>query len=65
MNLKSSAIILATILVSGVCSSQTGTPLEDFKPSSFNQPFQAYPQVNSQGYARFRIYAPNADSVRA
>jgi len=64
MNLKSSAIILATILVSGVCSSQTGTPLEDFKPSSFNQPFQAYPQVNSQGYARFRIYAPNADSVR-
>ena len=64
MNFKSPAIVLASILISGVCSSQTGAPLEDFKPSSFNQPFQAYPQVNSQGYARFRIYAPNADSVR-
>jgi len=71
MNLKSSAIILATTLLSGICYAQTQVqtqiqtaPLEDFKPSSFNQPFQAYPQVNSQGYARFRIYAPNADSVR-
>jgi hypothetical protein len=25
-----------------------------------NQPGQQYPQVNSQGYARFRIVAPNA-----
>jgi len=71
MNLKSSAIILATTLLSGICYAQTQiqtqmqtAPLEDFKPSSFNQPFQAYPQVNSQGYARFRIHAPNADSVR-
>jgi enterochelin esterase-like enzyme len=65
MNLRSSAIALTTTLISGLCSGQTGTaPLEDFKPSSFNQPFQAYPQVNSQGYARFRILAPNADSVR-
>ena len=69
MTLKSSAIVLATTLFSGICYAQTQTqmqtaPLEDFKPSSFNQPFQAYPQVNSQGYARFRIYAPNADSVR-
>src|SRR5215213_331041 len=64
MNFKSPAIVLASIVISGVCSSQTGAPLEDFKPSVFNQPFQAYPQVNSQGYARFRIHAPNADSVR-
>jgi enterochelin esterase-like enzyme len=65
MNLRSSAIALATSLITGLCFGQTGTaPLEDFKPSSFNQPFQAYPQVNSQGYARFRILAPNADSVR-
>ncbi|MGZ3950837.1 MAG: alpha/beta hydrolase-fold protein, partial [Flavisolibacter sp.] len=55
----------AAILFSGLSYAQTQTaPLEDFKPSSFNQPFQAYPQVNSQGYARFRILAPNADSVR-
>lgn len=38
--------------------------LEDFKPSSLNQPGQEYPQVNSQGYARFKIIAPSADSVR-
>ncbi len=37
---------------------------EDFKPSTLNQPGQEYPQVNSQGYARFRIQAPAADSVR-
>ncbi|MEA1785165.1 alpha/beta hydrolase-fold protein [Arenibacter sp. GZD96] len=37
---------------------------EDFKPSTKNQPGQEYPQVNSQGYARFRIEAPAADSVR-
>ncbi|MBO4844527.1 MAG: esterase [Bacteroidales bacterium] len=37
---------------------------EDFKPSSKNQPGQEYPQVNSQGYARFRINAPGAAEVR-
>ena len=38
---------------------------EDFKPSSLNQPDQEYPQVNSQGYARFRVIAPEAQSVSA
>ncbi len=65
MNLKSISIVLATTLISGITSAQTQTaPLEDFKPSSLNQPGQEYPQVNSQGYARFRITAPKADSVR-
>ena len=36
---------------------------EDFKPSECNQPGQEYPQVNSQGYARFRVVAPQAKSV--
>lgn len=36
---------------------------EDFRPSELNQPGQEYPQVNSQGYARFRINAPQARSV--
>lgn len=36
---------------------------DDFKPSVLNQPGQLYPQVNSQGYARFRIHAPEAQSV--
>ena len=66
MNTKSLTIALAIKLVSFTSFSQTTQPavIEDFKPSLFNQPFQKYPQVNSQGYARFRIHAPNADSVR-
>ena len=36
---------------------------EDFVPNSKNQPGQQYPMVNSQGYARFRINAPQAKSV--
>jgi len=38
-------------------------PKEDFKPNELNQPGQEYPMVNSEGYARFRIYAPSAKSV--
>lgn len=57
---------LAAVLPSANCFSQASQTavLEDFKPSSKNQPGQEYPQVNSQGYARFRIKAPQADSVR-
>ena len=62
MNSKS-IFLFAALLASTLCFAQTEIK-EDFKPSPFNQPFQAYPQVNSQGYARFRIHAPNADSVR-
>ncbi len=36
---------------------------EDFVPCSTNQPGQQYPMVNSQGYARFRVEAPDAKSV--
>lgn len=66
MNLKSSAVVLATALLSGICYAQTTqtAPLDDFRPSSLNQPFQDYPQVNSQGYVRFRILAPQSDSIR-
>jgi enterochelin esterase-like enzyme len=66
MNIKSFTMVLA-ITVAGInCSAQSTQPavIEDFKPSTLNQPGQEYPQVNSQGYARFRILAPYADSVR-
>ena len=43
-------------------NSQT-PPVEDFKPSSLNQFGQSYPQVNSEGRVRFRILAPQAQSV--
>jgi len=36
---------------------------DDFKPSTKNQPQQEYPMVNSQGYAKFSIVAPDAKSV--
>ena len=36
---------------------------EDFKPCATNLARQDYPQVNSQGYVRFRIELPEAKSV--
>ncbi|MGC4102401.1 alpha/beta hydrolase [Ferruginibacter sp.] len=66
MKIKSLTFVIA-IMVNGIlCFSQNNQPavIEDFKPSSLNQPGQEYPQVNSQGYVRFKIIAPTADSVR-
>lgn len=62
MNKKNTAILLASVLLCGPITAQTIK--EDFKPSPLNQPGQSYPQVNSQGYARFKIYAPAADSMK-
>src|SRR4051794_25910144 len=66
MNIKSVPVLLIAALFAGICSAQNNPTgiVEDFKPSVLNQPGQPYPQVNSQGYARFRIRAPHADSVR-
>ena len=57
--------LISAVLVSGICLAQTDQPAiaDDWKPSSLNQLGQEYPQVNSQGYARFRIVAPQAQSV--
>ena len=57
-------IMLSAILAGGICLAQTAQPKEDFKPSALNQPGQEYPQVNSERRARFRIHAPQAQSVR-
>ncbi len=38
-------------------------PKEDFVSNPWNQPGQEWPKVNSEGYARFRIEAPDAKSV--
>jgi enterochelin esterase-like enzyme len=58
-------ISLMAVLTAGTCLAQTEQPaiVDDWKPSSLNQLGQEYPQVNSQGYARFRIVAPQAQSV--
>jgi enterochelin esterase-like enzyme len=59
-------IVFSVMLITGgICLAQPVQPtiIEDFKPSTKNQPGQEYPMVNSQGYARFRIIAPEARSV--
>ena len=65
--MKKKLIVLALFVsFSGALSvAQANQPAEanDWKPSTLNQPGQEYPQVNSQGYARFRIVAPQAQSV--
>jgi len=65
--MKTYLTILAFLftLSGSICWGQTDQSMiiEDFKSSSVNQPGKQYPQVNSQGYARFCIEAPQAQSV--
>lgn len=64
--MKTALLSLAMLLLANVrASAQTTRPVEDFKPSSLNQMGRQYPQVNSEGRARFRIVAPQAQSVRS
>ena len=58
---KFAVLFSAAVLTASFCAAQEIK--EDFVPSSKNQPGQQYPMVNSQGYARFRINAPQAQSV--
>ena len=61
--MKKIIITLSSIaLASAFCFAQEQVK-EDFVPSELNQPGQEYPMVNSQGYARFRIDAPDAQAV--
>lgn len=65
--MKKQVLAILTAFVSLTTMAQSAQPaavIEDFKPSTLNQPQQEYPMVNSQGYARFKIIAPAADSVR-
>ncbi len=59
--MKKLIIFSAVVLMANVSFAQE--IIEDFVPSSKNQPQQEYPMVNSQGYARFRIHAPQAQEV--
>jgi enterochelin esterase-like enzyme len=55
----------ALMPVAAAAQNEAAAVVEDFRPSSLNQPGQEYPQVNSQGYVRFRVTAPQATSVKA
>ena len=59
------ALVMLVTFWSSICLAQTSQIeiIDDWKPSTLNQPGQEYPQVNSQGYARFRIVAPEAKGV--
>ena len=59
-------VLLVCILIGVTCFSQSNqqTVVEDFKPSSVNQPGKEYPQVNSEGRVRVRIEAPEANKVQ-
>ena len=63
MNAHRSSLVLATLLASPVCFSQTAEPAADWKPISSVAPGQQYPQLNSENRAKFRIDAPNAKEV--
>jgi enterochelin esterase-like enzyme len=63
LNLFSALVFTAGRLASAQNTPAPNGVVEDFKPSSLNQPGQEFPQVNSQGYVRFRIMAPLATSV--
>lgn len=56
-------LLIALSIPAGFAQSGQPAIKEDFKPSTLNQPQAEYPQVNSQGYARFKIIAPDAKSV--
>jgi len=59
-------LVLLLTFSGSVCLAQTSQPAEvnDFKPASSNQPGRQHPQVNSEGRARIRIVAPEAQNVR-
>ncbi len=53
------------LLFNGICFAQNAqTVVEDFKPSSTNQPGRDYPMVNSEGRVRVQIKAPEAKRVQ-
>ena len=56
-----SAFLLITLLIPAQSECQV---VEDFKPSSVNQPGKLYPQVNSEGRVRVQIKAPEAHKVQ-
>jgi len=59
-------ISLIALLTQGICMAQSNQikSVEDFSPSSVNQPGKQYPQVNSERRVRASISAPEAHKVQ-
>lgn len=66
MNCGEKRLVLFCIIawVMGVSLPAYAQVVEDFKPSSVNQQGKEFPQVNSEGRVRARIYAPEAKRVQ-
>ena len=58
-------LLACALLVAGqLCVAQDDAPpVDDWKPASTNQAGKEYPQVNSERRVKFRIVAPQAQSV--
>jgi len=65
VEIRAAVIGIAVALLAGLpVSAQTNEqPVDDFKPSTLNQPNKQFPQVNSEGRVRTRVVAPQATSV--
>lgn len=61
---KTLAAIFIALNLGSMGFAQTGTVLEDFKPSEVNQPGKLYPQVNSERRIRTSISVPQATNVQ-
>lgn len=58
-------LLLTVLLTVGTIAVQSQTSVvEDFKPSTVNQPGREYPKVNSEGRVRVQIKAPGATKVQ-
>ncbi len=63
MKTKLSLLTFAVIISGKLCPAQESPPADDWKPAPTNQYGKQYPQVNSEGRVKFRIVAPQAQSV--
>jgi enterochelin esterase family protein len=59
-----SALFLTMSGFMGIAQVSQTVVVEDFKPSSVNQPGKEYPMVNSEGRVRTQIKAPGATKVQ-
>jgi len=65
MNYKITVLFALLIMTGNFSFAQSGEKIiEDFEPSSVNQPGSEYPMVNSQGRVRTQISAPDANYVQ-
>lgn len=65
MKYKIKFLLAIFLMTGGYCFAQSDDKIiEDFEPSSANQPGSEYPMVNSQGRVRTQILAPDAKYVQ-